>query len=371
MKNETTLKRQKVAPRLPVHLPRVRQEAHSVRARKGSAPGVHAMRGGAATQGSRPPLRHIDLFSGIGGFALAAEWAFGNVEHLFCDNDPFAQAVLKKHWPEAPIYADIRSLTADADRQRQLQPEGGKQGEREWAGNVDLLTGGFPCQPFSAAGRRKGTEDDRHLWPEMLRVIREFNPRWIIAENVGGLITWSGGLVLEQVHTDLEAAGYEVQAFVIPAVAVGAPHRRDRVWIIAHALGSDALGDAGAFSGAKEKARLQERNEVGQLGKPSGVRDDAANSSGSRWRKGNTKRSGPRKRTSPQEKRGRFTHSGGTWDEDWPAAAARLCALDDGLPGGLARPRGWRNAALKGAGNAIVPQVAAEIMAIIKEIEND
>ncbi|MBX4216223.1 DNA cytosine methyltransferase, partial [Candidatus Parcubacteria bacterium] len=101
---------------------------------------------------------------------------------------------------------------------------------------ADLVTGGFPCQPFSSAGKRRGTEDDRHLWPEMLRVIRASAPRWVVGENVVGILTWNGGMVLDEVFAGVEAAGYEVWAFVIPAVALNAPHRRDRVWVVAHAL---------------------------------------------------------------------------------------------------------------------------------------
>lgn len=221
--------------------------------------------------------KHIDLFSGIGGFALAADRVFGEVEHIFCDNEPFAQEVLKKHWPNSKLYGDIRTLTnthragnrtpegdinedrKTSDERWEEQPqsqfggqidtvtdaESGKsreqteqEGRENTSGGYFLLTGGFPCQPFSQAGRRKGTEDDRYLWPEMLRVIREFEPTWVIAENVRGLLTQGGGVVFEQVCTDLEDAGYEVQPIVIPAVAVNAPHRRDRVWFIANKRGA-------------------------------------------------------------------------------------------------------------------------------------
>jgi DNA-cytosine methyltransferase len=155
---------------------------------------------------------HLDLFSGIGGFALAAKWnGFRTVG--FCDNEPYAQAVLKKHWPDVAIHSDIREVRGDL-----------------YAG-VTLLTGGFPCQPFSCAGKQRGKEDDRYLWPEMLRVIREAQPRWIIGENVAGIVN----MALDQVHTDLEAEGYEVESIIIPACGVDAPHRRNRVWIMANA----------------------------------------------------------------------------------------------------------------------------------------
>lgn len=185
-------------------------------------------------------MRHLDLFSGIGGFALAAQTVWGEeYENIgFCDNDKFCQQVLKKHWPNSPIYGDIRQLTADTACQRSIEDgqNSGRSAQRSARSDLAplLITGGFPCQPFSQAGRRKGTADDRHLWPEMFRVIREFAPLWVVAENVRGLVTWNDGMVLEQVCTDLESEGYEVQPFIIPAVALGAPHRRDRIWFVAH-----------------------------------------------------------------------------------------------------------------------------------------
>ena len=173
-------------------------------------------------------MRHLDLFSGVGGFALSARWVWGSGHEVaaFCEKDEYCQKVLKRHWPEAPIISDIRELDG-----------------RDYAG-IDVCTGGFPCQPFSAAGQRRGTEDDRHLWPEMHRVIREVRPRWVLAENVYGLTHWSDGLVLEQVLSDLEAEGYEtLPPLVLPAAGANAPHRRYRVWIVAHAKhGGLALG---------------------------------------------------------------------------------------------------------------------------------
>jgi DNA (cytosine-5)-methyltransferase 1 len=156
-------------------------------------------------------LTHLDLFSGIGGFALAARWN-GFRTLAFCDNEPYAQAVLKKHWPDVPCHRDIREIQGNL-----------------YAG-VTLLTGGFPCQPFSVAGKQRGKGDDRYLWPEMLRVIREARPAWIIGENVAGIVN----MALDQVHTDLEAEGYEVESLIVPACGVDAPHRRDRVWIVAN-----------------------------------------------------------------------------------------------------------------------------------------
>jgi len=156
-------------------------------------------------------MRLLDLFSGIGGFSYAAETLIGGYETVaFCEMDEFCQKVLKKHWPQVPIFDDVRTL--DASR----------------LGRIDIVTGGYPCQPFSQAGRRQGEEDERHLWPEMLRIIKSCQPRYVLAENVAGHVTMG----LDQVLTDLEDQGYTTRPIIVPACAKNAPHRRDRVWII-------------------------------------------------------------------------------------------------------------------------------------------
>jgi DNA (cytosine-5)-methyltransferase 1 len=171
-------------------------------------------------------VTHIDLFSGIGGFALAAGWA-GFTTRLFCEIDPFCRRVLAKHWPSVPIVEDVRDVTAESVR-------------RMGVGRVDLLTGGFPCQPFSSAshGRRRGRDGDRYLWPEMRRVVSELRPAWVCGENVAHL----DGLALDEVCSDLEALGYAVQTFEIPACAVDADHVRRRLWVLAHADGDREPG---------------------------------------------------------------------------------------------------------------------------------
>ena len=161
-------------------------------------------------------MTHGSLFSGIGGFDLAAEWAgWENIFH--CEWNEFGQKVLEYHFPKAITHNDITKTDFTTYRDR-----------------IDVLTGGFPCQPYSAAGKRLGKEDERHLWPEMLRAIREIAPKWVVGENVLGLVNWNGGLVFQEVQSDLEAEGYEVQPYILPAAGVGAPHRRDRVWFVAH-----------------------------------------------------------------------------------------------------------------------------------------
>jgi DNA (cytosine-5)-methyltransferase 1 len=167
-------------------------------------------------------MRHGSLFSGIGGFDLASEWIeWENVFH--CEWNEFGQKVLKYYWPKSITYHDITKTDFTIHR-----------------GSIDILTGGFPCQPYSSAGKRLGKEDSRHLWPEMLRAIREIQPTWVVGENVRGLTNWNGGLVFDEVQADLEAEGYEVTPFLLPACAVNAPHRRDRIWFIAYSKSNDA-----------------------------------------------------------------------------------------------------------------------------------
>jgi len=210
-------------------------------------------------------VRHIDLFAGIGGFSRAVEWLGGETV-AFVEWDAWNRRVLAKHWPEAHYHGDIKTLTADvirgwgirtsgvsmahseslddreqpdngltiaSGRHARLERGGGNHGCREpFAGTqVDLITGGYPCQPFSLAGQRLGAEDDRALWPEMRRVIDLCRPRFVLAENVSGHVTMG----LDTVLSDLEGLGYTCGAVVVPACAVNALHRRDRVWIMAHA----------------------------------------------------------------------------------------------------------------------------------------
>jgi len=163
----------------------------------------------------------LDLFSGLGGFSLGLERT-GHFETIaFCDNDKFSKLILDKHWKGIKVYEDVREITKEKFKQ-------------DGTPFPDIITGGFPCQPFSVAGKQKGTSDDRHLWPEMFRIIKAFKPRYVIGENVRGIINIQDGVVFETVCTDLESEGYEVQPFIIPAASVGAPHRRERVWIVAN-----------------------------------------------------------------------------------------------------------------------------------------
>ena len=174
-------------------------------------------------------MKVLDLFSGIGGFSLGLEWA-GMSTVAMCEKDPYCRKILAKHWPDLTIHEDIRNLDG-----------------KKYRNSIDLVAGGFPCQPISVAGKRKGADDDRHLWPEMLRVIKEAKPRWVIGENVFGFIN----MALDDVQADLEREHYEVRKFVLPAVAVDAHHRRDRIILI-------------AYSNSPAVWNLPERQEIGR-----------------------------------------------------------------------------------------------------------
>jgi len=280
-------------------------------------------------------MKHLDLFSGIGGFALAVETVWPNSEHIFCEINPYCQAILKKRFG-GKIYGDIRTLTTDTEgagingvhgnNNGTKSQNGGGAFEFDGSNKCDILTGGFPCQPFSLAGKRRGKEDDRYLWPEMLRVIREFRPTWVIGENVAGIVK----MALDQVLSDLENEGYSVQAFIIPACAVNAPHRRDRVWIVGY---SKTRGDG------------RHEREVATK-----TKSRSADISSNYCIKTN-------------------------WNKRWIDVAIATCdvRVDDGLPARvdgleLSKSR-HRTERLKALGNAIVPDVAVEIMLKIRELE--
>lgn len=163
-------------------------------------------------------MTHLSLFSGIGGLDLAAEWAgFRTIGQ--CEWEDYPTRVLEKHWPDVPRWRDIKTLTKESFH------------ERTGFRTVDIVSGGFPCQPFSLDGKQKGKEDARYLWPEMLRIIRELTPRWVIGENVPGILHIAAADVIK----DLECTGYDVVVFDFEAAAVGAPHRRERIAFVANA----------------------------------------------------------------------------------------------------------------------------------------
>jgi len=295
-------------------------------------------------------VNHASLFSGIGGFDLAAEW-MGWTNVFNCEWEEFPQRVLKHHFPNAKQYGDIKELDATA-----------------YAGRIDILTGGFPCQPYSLAGKRKGKEDERHLWPEMLRVIRECTPRWVVGENVRGLVGWNGGMVFEEVCADLEACGYSVQPFILPAAGVGAPHRRDRVWFVAYADKHGAMRTSGRHESASGEKRIQERDEVQQPYQSNSVRN-ASDTERLRLEHGTKPQSSCGSQREIREHASRHFASEG-WAR-FPTVPP-VCGRNDGLPkelDGLTFSK-WRRESIKAYGNAIVPQVALQIFKAINEYEN-
>ena len=268
-------------------------------------------------------MKVLDLFSGIGGFSLGLERA-GMETVAFCEIDQFCQKVLKKHWPDVPIYNDVRNLNYD--------------------GHVDLICGGYPCQPFSVAGKRQGSEDDRHLWPAMFSLVKKHRPHWVIGENVAGHINMG----IDNVLTDLEGEGYTVRTFVIPACAVNAPHRRDRVWIVGNApkLQRNERGD-------KSKER---RREVSELRAASGE-NYVAYSNNTRLqgrKKAGNKNCG--RALGKQFIAGRSGVQGGSW-----AVEPAVGRVAHGVSGRVDR--------LKSLGNAVVPQIPEIIGRAIMEIE--
>jgi DNA (cytosine-5)-methyltransferase 1 len=256
---------------------------------------------------SKYNMRHLSLFSGIGGFDLAASW-LGWENVLQVEIDPFCRKVLSKNFPNVKKHKDIKTLNAT-----------------KYAGSIDVISGGFPCQPFSVAGDRRGTEDDRYLWPEMLRIISEVKPAWIVAENVRGLITIESGLVFEQIILDMENIGYKVQPLIIPACGINAPHRRNRVWIIAHANCSEHWD--------QDPGRMEAEEKVSSIN----------------W---------------PHHDTPWLASRAVNWNRSWLKTATELCGMDDGLSEELDKDK--RITAL---GNAIVPQIAFQIFNSIQKNE--
>lgn len=300
-------------------------------------------------------MTHGSLFSGIGGFDLAAAWV-GWTNVFNCEIDPFCRRVLKYHFPESKQYGDIQTTDFTV-----------------WRDRVDVLTGGFPCRPFSLAGTRKGTADDRYLWPAMLGVVRTVRPRWVVGENVLGIVNWSQGLVFEQVCTDLEAAGYEVQAYLIPAAGVGAPHLRYRTWFVAH------RGDARAESSWQERFGAIVAGSTADTGRV-GLRERAceqelvegcdcsADADGLRCEKQFVSSQSSEAEERSRPRRHDFA-SVPNW-EGFPTESP-ICGPDDGLSAGLDGITfpAWCRESIKACGNAIVPQVALRIFETINEYE--
>lgn len=336
-------------------------------------------------------MKHIGLFEGFGGFSLAARWS-GWETVATCEIAEFPRRVLKHHFPNAYHHKDIHDFNYETIKNTISE----RFGER-WGDEKLIITGGFPCQPYSTAGKRLGKGDDRHLWPQMLRVIREFAPEWVIGENVHGLISWNGGMVFEEVQTDLEAEGYEVWPVVLPAASVNAPHRRDRVWFIAHSnrngYGSDYGFDKVRPKEGESESFQQERERLRRELRGDDAEGAASDSDGAGFQKKGTQQqtAGPQQygelgfsasdSRSPgleecdipslsdkQEYGSGCSHEVGNYWENFPTQPP-ICGGNDGFPAGMVlnsvSSTKWRNESVKGYGNAIVPQVAYEIFKII------
>jgi DNA (cytosine-5)-methyltransferase 1 len=300
-------------------------------------------------------MKHGSLFSGIGGFDLASEWM--NWENVFhCEIEKFPRKILKYYWSNAKSYEDITKTDFSIHK-----------------GEIDILTGGFPCQPYSVAGKRRGKEDTRHLWPEMLRAIREIKPKWVVGENVRGIVNWNEGLVFEEVQSDLEAEGYEVQPFILPACGVNAPHRRERIWFIAYSNGERC--DCGG--GNRKERQVQDNfNRHASKDKPERKRGECRSCETGKVRNATYSCCSvkQRKHKCEQEKRKSYRQNSGivpTCFNDFPTQTP-ICDGDDGLSDRLDAitfPK-WRTESIKGGGNAIVPQVAMMIFKAIEKFNN-
>jgi DNA (cytosine-5)-methyltransferase 1 len=327
-------------------------------------------------------MRCAGLFSGIGGFSLAAQWmGWQNIFEV--EKDEWCRKVLHKNFPNSQLFEDV--CTFDG---------------RPFCGLIDILCGGFPCQPFSDAGKGLGTADPRHLWPQFLRIIREIRPRVVVGENVRGLLSWNGGLQFEAVCADLEAEGYTVLPLLLPACGVGAPHKRDRFWFVAyaHSLNADGTGLRASGLQLQESPALCERIATNATGR--GVRCGGA--------QGQARQPAQLGEATPDTSCGRlaaqqsdlcrwqsdtsgrsFADAHGVWQPQckgcqrqfWRRAEygsegtvpsfrltePPLCGPNDGLPARLVRTASPRAKQLKAYGNAIVPQVAYQIFQAIQQ----
>ena len=332
-------------------------------------------------------MNHLGLFEGIGGFSLAARW-MGWETLAWCEWNEFGQKVLRHHFPEAEGFGDIK-----------------KTDFTKYANRIDIITGGFPCQPYSTAGKRKGKEDERHLWPEMLRAIREVQPSYVVGENVRGLTNWNGGLVFDEVQADLEAIGYEVLPFLLPACAVNAPHRRDRIWFVAHSK-HNGLEHSIYKRGTESKIHQTEasRGEDGctefiQCFTTTSIRQTFTDTNRNTLHECNgeyevkavdtgfnalndldqiimhTDGTSKQGKHIGQTREGKFngpnSRDGFNNFQHFPTQSP-ICGGDDGLPTELDRITfsKWRTESIKAYGNAIVPQVAYELFKAIEATDN-
>lgn len=281
-------------------------------------------------------MKVLDLFSGIGGFSIGLEKA-GFETVAFCEIEDYPRAVLKRHWPDIPIYRDVKQLTGEQLRADGIIP--------------DVIVGGYPCQPFSLAGVRRGEKDDRHLWPEVRRLVNEIRPTWCIFENVAGHITMG----LDEVLSDLEAEDYATRPFVIPACGVDAPHKRDRVWIVAHTRhkpGRDSISGGVRGNGTGQHAEGKRSYEAAETARPSETPQTLAYANAQRLHPPTEEQVHGVGNIPKQSKRG-----GKDIGSGW-ATEPNVGRVVNGLPN--------RSHRIKALGNAVVPQIPEVIGRMIK-----
>lgn len=318
-------------------------------------------------------MTHGSLFSGFGAPELAAEWlGWDNIFH--CEMNDFCSKILDYWFPYSKSYKDVRNTDFT-----------------KYKGQIDVLTGGFPCQPFSNAGKRKGANDNRYLWPQMLRVIQEIRPTWVIGENVAGILSMvqpgkeievdnqtslfekdnkkieiTQEYVVETVCKDLESAGYSVQPIVIPACAIGAPHQRNRIWFIANSNDAGNLASKIGVDEYKPKEIIKGRNKSQLEFTRYGNNETSTDTDSERQKRcANGRITKEIRENSKQQSFGSFCSA---W-EKFPAQSP-ICGGDDGIPNkldGITFSK-WRNESIKGYGNAMVPQVIYQIFKAIEEV---
>ena len=324
-------------------------------------------------------LRLLDLFSGIGGFSLGMESTKRIKTIGFVEKDKFCQKVLQKNFKNIPIEEDIRNV----------------KGSNYTA---DIVSGGFPCQPFSVAGKRRGQDDDRYLWDETIRVVAETKPKWFVGENVEGIININNGLVLRQVQTDLEKEGFQVQCLVIPASGIGAWHQRKRVWIIANSNSRLSIGENKEIqargntinSSSKDVSNSNSRlrrgrgteqesraNEIWRFYTPKEeqteqhIRSKAVGCDAlPRENISNTNSKGFQRRSisTNMEGKQRSITSKNSFEKQqtWWQTQSEFCGVPHGISYELDKDRSNR---IKALGNSIVPQIAYEIGKAIVDAE--
>jgi len=289
-------------------------------------------------------LRHLDLFSGLGGFSLGLEATGGFETVAFCDIEKFSRKVLKKHWPNVKQYKDIKELTYEQIKEDTLAP-------------IDIVTGGYPCQPFSIAGSQRGEKDKRHLWPDMFRIVKECKPTWVIGENVSGHIK----LGLDTVLQDLESEGYSVRAFSISASSIGANHQRERVWIVAHSNMENTRQHGRRIESTWDTESLGSRtSEETEWSSDSNKINGSSEGASLMGESSDTNSQGLQGRRSEQQLRKDETERPTSWDSWW-GVEPNVGRVANGIPHRVDR--------LKGLGNSLVPAIPYAIGRAILEEE--